>query len=57
MWVGYSQKRLAIKNMPLHSEVKSFSKKILKHLKNYKLINEKKESRVILLAKTKNTKI
>ncbi|MEE9525403.1 MAG: 4-demethylwyosine synthase TYW1 [Candidatus Woesearchaeota archaeon] len=51
MWVGASQQRLDIKNMPIHSEVKEFSKEILKHLKNYKLKDEKKESRVILLAK------
>ncbi|MBW2965622.1 4-demethylwyosine synthase TYW1 [Candidatus Woesearchaeota archaeon] len=57
MWVGYSQQRLSIKNMPLHNEIKDFAKEILKHLKNYKLINEKKESRVILLSKNKNTKI
>jgi len=57
MWVGYSRQRLEIKNMPLHSEVKEFTKEILKHLKDYKLVNEKKESRVVLLSKTNNTKI
>ncbi|MBR9691716.1 4-demethylwyosine synthase TYW1, partial [Candidatus Woesearchaeota archaeon] len=51
MWVGYSQQRLDIKNMPRHNEVKSFAKKILKHLENYKLKDEKKESRVVLLEK------
>lgn len=51
MWVGYSQQRLDIKNMPLHKEVKKFSKEILKHLKNYKLKDEKKESRVVLLSR------
>lgn len=50
MWVGYSQQRLEIKNMPLHSEVKDFAKQILKHLKKYKIKDEKKESRVVLLA-------
>jgi len=51
MWVGASQERLDIKNMPLHPEVKEFSKEILKHLKNYKFKDEKVESRVVLLAK------
>ncbi|MBW2996401.1 4-demethylwyosine synthase TYW1 [Candidatus Woesearchaeota archaeon] len=51
MWVGASQERLEIENMPLHEEIKEFSKKILKHLKNYKLKDEKKESRVVLLSR------
>ncbi len=57
MWVGYSQQRLSIENMPIHHEVKVFAKKILKHLKEYQIVDEKKESRVVLLAKNKNTKI
>jgi tRNA wybutosine-synthesizing protein 1 len=51
MWVGYSQQRLNIKNMPLHPEIKEFSKKIVKFLPNYKIKDEKKESRVVLLAR------
>ncbi len=51
MYVGYSQQRLSIENMPIHPEVKRFTKEILKHLPNYKLKDEKKESRVVLLAK------
>lgn len=51
MYVGYSQQRLSIENMPIHHEVKSFAAKILKLLPNYKLIDEKKESRVVLLKK------
>jgi len=51
MYVGYSQQRLAMENMPFHKEVKEFSKQILKYLKDYELVNEKKESRVILLGK------
>lgn len=50
MWVGYSQKRLSIKNMPLHSEIKSFAKLIAKN-SGYRIKDEKKESRVVLLAK------
>ena len=50
MWVGASQKRLNIKNMPLHPEVKNFAKKIGKAC-GYKIVDEKKESRVVLLMK------
>ncbi len=48
MYVGASQKKLEIKNMPQHEEVKKFAKQIAKHC-NYKLIDEQKESRVVLL--------
>ncbi|MBD3354529.1 4-demethylwyosine synthase TYW1 [Candidatus Woesearchaeota archaeon] len=51
MFVGASRQRLTIDRMPRHHEVKAFSKDILKHLKEYKLKDEKKESRVVLLAK------
>lgn len=50
VYVGYSRQRLSIKNMPLHKEIKDFAKKIEKN-SNYKIIDEKKESRVILLMK------
>ncbi|MBW2992460.1 4-demethylwyosine synthase TYW1 [Candidatus Woesearchaeota archaeon] len=50
MWVGYSRQRLTIDNMPLHEEIKEFAKKISK-LTNYKIKDEKTESRVVLLAK------
>ena len=51
MYVGYSQQRLELKNMPYHEEVKEFSEEIIKHLKNYRIKDEKKESRVVLLAR------
>jgi len=57
MHVGYSQQRLSMENMPLHHEIKAFAEQILKHLKKYKLVNEKRESRVVLLAKNKNTNL
>jgi len=57
MFVGASRQRLEIKNMPRHHEVKEFAKQILKYLKEHKLVDGKKESRVVLLAKDKNTKI
>lgn len=50
MWVGASQDRLKIENMPLHNQVKDFAKKIATE-SGYKLIDEQKESRVVLLMK------
>jgi len=46
--VGYSKQRLSIENMPRHNEIKDFAKKLSK-LINYKVKDEKKESRVVLL--------
>jgi len=57
MLVGFSRQRMAIENMPRHYEIKDFANEILKYLPGYKLVDEKKESRVVLLAKNKNTKI
>ncbi len=50
MWVGFSQRRLKQENMPSHKEVKEFAKEICKHCK-YQIKDEKKESRVVLLAR------
>lgn len=50
MSVGYARYRLEYKQMPLHSEIKEFSKKISK-ASGYKIVDEKKESRVVLLMK------
>ena len=50
MWVGSSRERLTIGNMPLHEETREFAKEIGKAC-GYKLIDEKRESRVVLLAK------
>jgi len=50
MWVGSSRERLEQKNMPRHEEVKEFAQELCKHL-NYKIIDEQKESRVLLLMK------
>lgn len=50
MFVGSSRLRLEQKNMPRHHEVKEFAEKIAK-LINYKIIDEKPNSRVVLLAK------
>ena len=50
MHVGSSQKRLLKENMPRHNEVKDFSQKMC-DMTGYKIIDEKENSRVILLAK------
>lgn len=50
MFVGSSRERLKKENMPYHQDVKEFAKKIA-DLSDYKIIDEKKESRVVLLAK------
>ncbi len=50
VWVGYSRERLKIENMPRHEEIVEFAEK-LAELSGYKIIDEKKESRVVLLAK------
>ncbi len=57
MSVGFSRQRLAYERMPLHPEIVDFAKKIAKHA-NLKILDEKKESRVVLLGKnTDNLKI
>jgi len=48
MSVGYSRYRLEYKDMPLHNEIKEFSRKI-SMLTDYKIVDEKANSRVVLL--------
>lgn len=50
MAVGFSRNRLGLNFMPLHDEVKDFAQKIGKFCK-YKIVDEKKDSRVVLLMK------
>lgn len=50
MLVGGSRRRLSIENMPSHIEVKGFSEKLAKVL-DYKIKDEKEDSRVVLLSK------
>ncbi len=50
MYVGFSRQRLKMSNMPSHEEVKSFALEIAKYM-NYKIIDEKENSRVVLLMK------
>lgn len=47
-YVGFSRKRLKEPNSPFHQEVKAFAKQLAKHT-NYKITNEKKESKIVLL--------
>ncbi|MFH1751924.1 MAG: 4-demethylwyosine synthase TYW1 [archaeon] len=53
MAVGFARKRLGVESMPLHSEILSFTKKVLKSAPSYKLINQDKRSRVVLLSNNK----
>lgn len=50
MSVGFARKRLAYNTMPLHAEIKDFAKAIAKE-SGYKIIDEKSDSRVVLLSK------
>jgi tRNA wybutosine-synthesizing protein 1 len=50
MYVGHSQLRLEIKNMPFHEDIKAFAESITKSV-GWKIIAEKPESRVVLLMK------
>ena len=51
MFVGFSRLRLDMSNMPLHFEIKDFAKQLVRYLPNYRIKDEKKESRVVLLAR------
>lgn len=55
-WVcrGFSKNRLSFKKMPRHKEVKEFSEKILKFLPDFKFLDDKFESNVVLLGKDKS---
>ncbi len=50
MFVGSSRFRLKLENMPRHHEVKEFAERICE-ASGYKIIDEKEESRVVLLMK------
>jgi tRNA wybutosine-synthesizing protein 1 len=52
MSVGFSRKRLGYERMPFHSEIKEFAKKLAKS-SGLKILDEKKESCVVLLGKNK----
>lgn len=50
MPVGYAQYRMEYKQMPSHKEIKDFSKEVAK-VCGYKIVDEKENSRVVLLMK------
>lgn len=50
VWVGHSRKRLSLHNMPRSHEIIDFAQEIVKN-SDYKIIDEKEESRVVLLMK------
>lgn len=49
MFVGGSRQRLAIENMPTHEEIRQFAADLNSRI-DYKLVGEKKDSRVVLLS-------
>ena len=53
MCVGASRNRLRLENMPPHQEVKEFSKEIVRYC-SLKILDEKQNSRVVLLGKKKS---
>jgi tRNA wybutosine-synthesizing protein 1 len=54
VFVGASRERLSIDNMPLHETVKDFGKRLASKL-GYDVIDEKSDSRVVLLSSDKTT--
>ncbi len=50
MFVGASRLRLSMDNMPRHEEVRAFAEEVAR-LSGYQVIDEQKESRVVLLMK------
>ena len=55
VFVGSSRQRMNLSNMPSHEDVKTFGLQLAEET-GYDLINEKEDSRVILLSKTKSPK-
>lgn len=53
--VGFARQRkgMGYDNMPYHDEIKKFSKKILSNLKDYKILDEHRPSKIVLLGKSK----
>ncbi|MCK5149886.1 4-demethylwyosine synthase TYW1 [Candidatus Pacearchaeota archaeon] len=57
MSVGFARQRLAYERMPLHKDIVEFSKKLVEELnkigEDYQILDEKIESRVLVLGKDK----
>jgi tRNA wybutosine-synthesizing protein 1 len=50
MHVGFSRLRLSFENMPSHEEIRNFADDLAKET-GYSILDEAKESRVVLLSK------
>lgn len=50
MFIGASKERLSLENMPYHEEIVAFANELSKHCP-YKIIDEQKASRVVLMMK------
>ncbi len=55
VFVGYSRERLNLSNMPSHEEIRNFANSLASEM-GYNYIDEKEDSRVVLLSKHKNPK-
>lgn len=51
MSVGFSRARIPYEDMPLHNEIQEFAKQISDEI-SYPIVDEKKDSRVVLLSKS-----
>jgi len=51
MSVGFSRARIPYSDMPLHDEIKKFAQEISEEI-SYPVVDEKRDSRVVLLSKT-----
>lgn len=56
MFLGYSRERMNIENMPSHEEIRKFGEK-LAEFTGYKIEDERKDSRVVLLGTGKERRI
>jgi tRNA wybutosine-synthesizing protein 1 len=54
MHVGFSRLRLGYESMPNHQEIREFAGQIARET-GYSMINESKESRVVLLSRLKKS--
>ena len=54
--VGYARQRITYEQVPSHEEIKEFAKVISEELK-IPIVDEKKESRVVLISKVQDRKI
>lgn len=57
MHVGFSRQRLKEENMPSSKEILEFAERIAQDLPGYEVVDRKLDSRVALIAKSRDTKI